>query len=98
MEKEELPKWYEVILQLHEQARTCKKSDYFSLNDLAIKRLAECKNKNGIIAFPNVWEKLCRSFSIKKEDCWKLLRYFRDIGKIEIVPYRGVRIKNGSSL
>lgn len=83
--------WVDSILALQEEAKNGK-STYFDLNDIAFERLKSCKSYNGIIAFPDVFLKLCRSFSIKKQDCWKLLRHLRDIKKIDIIPTRGVRI------
>ena len=62
------------------------------LKELAFNRLKLCRSRNGIITFPNVWSKLCTNFSIKKEECWKLLRDFAREGKIEIVAYHGVKI------
>ena len=67
-------------------------SSKFDLNYLAFERLKECRCKNGIIYFKDIWIKLCTSFSIKKEDCWKLLRDFERDGKIKFVRCKGVRI------
>lgn len=65
------------------------------LNEFAFQKLKEIKSsKNNIISFPNIRTKICTHFSIKKELCWKLLRDFRNEGKIEIVRFHGVRIIN----
>ncbi|MFH1637397.1 MAG: hypothetical protein ABIB71_03160 [Candidatus Woesearchaeota archaeon] len=61
---------------------------------LALQRLKECRAKNDIVRFPDVFTKLCTGFSIKKEECWELLFLFRDLGLIEIVCGHGVRVKN----
>lgn len=65
----------------------------FGLYGLALSRLKECKGSNGIIRFPDVFSKLCTGFSIKKEDCWELLFFFKEMGLIEIVCGHGVKIK-----
>ena len=60
----------------------------------ALQRLAEMEpSSSGIVRFPLVFEKLGRTFSISKPECWELLFMFRDLGFIEIVPYQGVRMK-----
>lgn len=66
----------------------------FGLYGLALSRLKGCRSSsNGIIRFPDVFSRLCTSFSIKKEDCWELLFFFKEMGLIEIVCGHGVRIK-----
>ena len=64
------------------------------LYGLAFERLRACRNNNGIIRFPDVFSKLCTGFSIKKEDCWELLFFFKDMGMIEIICGHGVRVKD----
>lgn len=63
------------------------------LYGLAVARLKECRVRNGIIRFPDVFSKLCTTFSLKKEECWELLFLFRDFGLIEIICGHGVRIR-----
>lgn len=65
----------------------------FRLYGLALDRLKSCKGSDGIIRFPDVFSKLCTSFSIKKDDCWELLFFFKEMGLIEIVCGHGVRVK-----
>lgn len=36
--------------------------------------------------------RLCSWFSIKKEECWELLRYLESEGLIEIIPFHGIKI------
>ena len=48
--------------------------------------------KNEIIPFPDIFEKLCRNFSIKKPQCWDLLFLLRDLGFVEIITGHGVRL------
>lgn len=66
----------------------------FGLYGLALKRMGECDSRNNIIAFPDLFEKLCRSFSIKKKEAWELLFMLRDFGMLKIIPTKGV-ILNG---
>ena len=64
------------------------------LNELAFQKLKELRsNKNNLISFPTIRLKICTQFSIKKELCWKLLRDFKNEGKIEIICGHGVKIK-----
>ncbi|MBS3088625.1 hypothetical protein J4402_02485 [Candidatus Pacearchaeota archaeon] len=66
----------------------------FGLYNLALERIDECQTSTGGIAsFPDVFEKICRSFSIKKKEAWELLFMLRDFGMIEIVPFKGVIVK-----
>ena len=58
----------------------------------ALERLREL-DRGGVIRFPEVFRKLCTTFSITKEECWEVLFALRDAGLIEIVPYQGVRLK-----
>ena len=64
------------------------------LYTIALKRLMELKPnpKSGIIRFPKVFEKLCSTFSITKQECWEILLTFRDLGIIKIVPNQGVKV------
>lgn len=67
------------------------------LYSLFLDRLKQVGSKNsrtGIIAFPDLFEKLCRNFSISKKECWELLFLLREFGLIEIVAGHGVRIKS----
>ena len=65
----------------------------FGLYSLLFRRLDEIKEKcnKEIIPFPLIFEKLCRNFSISKKECWDLIFLLRDVGLIEIVPYKGIR-------
>ena len=64
---------------------------------IALERLKELEKPLGskIIRFPEVFNKLCSTFSITKEESWEILFMFRDLGFIEIVPYQGIRILKG---
>lgn len=67
-----------------------------SINRKLLERLSELKQSSDseIIKFPLVFMKLCRNFSITKEECWSILFSLRDSDIIEIVPYHGIKIKN----
>ena len=47
------------------------------LYTIALKRLMELKAnpKSGIIRFPKVFNKLCTTFTITKQECWKYYSY-----------------------
>ncbi len=64
------------------------------LYNLFMKRLQEASgtSSHNIISFPTVFEKMCRSFSMSKKQCWEILFLLRDVKLIEIVPFHGVRI------
>ena len=88
----DLPEWCEKILKLKE-GKIKDDISYFDLNELALKRLKECKpNFNGVINFKKVRCKICRNFSINKKQCMELLKYFEANGKIEFAKQRGIRI------
>ena len=67
------------------------------LYNLALQRIKELgkfsNGKSKIIRFPLVFEKLCRNFSISKDQAWELLFLFHELGFIEIIPFQGVKIK-----
>ncbi|MFH1326661.1 MAG: hypothetical protein ABIH59_00860 [archaeon] len=79
-------------ITISELCREKLREPEIDLKRLAFNRLKCCRSKNGIISFKNVWIKLCTNFSIKKEECWKLLRDFHREGRIEFVKGHGVRI------
>jgi hypothetical protein len=64
------------------------------LYGIFMRRLNEigAQTKREIIPFPAIFEKLCRNFSLKKQECWEILFILRDTGFIKIVPYHGVKI------
>ena len=64
------------------------------LYSILLRRLDEIsKTSNSeIIPLPVVFEKICRNFSIKKEECWEILFLLRDLGVIDIIPYHGIKI------
>ena len=71
------------------------KERVFGLYTLALARIKECeKFKGQIIPFPKVFEKICRSFSIKKKEAWELLYILNEFNFIEIKAFHGVVLKN----
>ena len=49
-------------------------------------------SKKSYIPFPKIFEKICRGFSIKKQEAWEILFVLRDVGIIEIIKFRGIRL------
>jgi hypothetical protein len=49
-------------------------------------------SKKDYIPFPVVFEKVCRGFSIKKFAAWEILFILRDVGLLEIVKSKGVKV------
>ena len=64
------------------------------LYSIFLRRLEESKRqcKKEIIPFPTVFGKLCRNFSISKKECWEILYLLMETGRIEIVPFHGVKM------
>ena len=63
------------------------------LNEFAFQKLKEIRpSGRGVISFPNIRQRLCSLFSLKRRLCHKLLVDFRNEGRIEYVRFRGIRI------
>ncbi len=64
------------------------------LYSILFRRLNEIKKQyhEDIISFPHLFEKICRNFSISKQECWELLFLLREFELIEIVKGHGIRI------
>ena len=64
------------------------------LQKVLLQRLRELKESNHseIVRFPMVFKKLCRCFSISKNECWEVLWTLRDVGLIEVIPCHGIKI------
>jgi len=66
------------------------------LYNILFKRLEELRvktpSKSDIISFPDIFEKLCRNFSITKPQCWDVLFLLRDVGLVEIITGHGVKL------
>jgi len=65
------------------------------LYEIFMDRLREAQEscKKEIVPFPIVFEKLCRNFSLTKQQCWQILFILRDFGFIEVICGHGVRIE-----
>jgi hypothetical protein len=53
---------------------------------------ASCKSKLDYITFPDLFEKLCRNFSINKSEAWDYVKMFQELGFLKIIPYHGVKL------
>ena len=75
------------------QEKEALKERVSGLYGLALRRIEECKSRKEIIPFPEVFGSLCRGFSIKKVFAWEILFILRDLEFIEIVAFKGVKLK-----
>jgi hypothetical protein len=58
--------------------------------------LSRCpKSRSGIISFKHVFRTLSWLFHLDKDEAWQFLKELRELGLVEIVPYRGIRILRG---
>lgn len=64
------------------------------LYSIFLGRLNELKEiyKNETIPFADLFEKICRNFSITKQQAWDILLLMRDVGFIDIVKFRGIKL------
>lgn len=64
------------------------------LYSILFRRLNEIKKQyhKEIISFPHLFEKICRNFSINKQQCWELLFLLKEFELIEIVKGHGVKV------
>ncbi len=64
------------------------------LYGVLFQRLEELRKQHHkeIISFPHLFEKICRNFSINKQQCWELLFLLKEFELIEIVKGHGIRI------
>jgi hypothetical protein len=50
------------------------------------------KNHNSYIPYKNLFECICRKFSIKKAKAWNCIFFLREFGFIEIVRFKGIKL------
>ena len=68
------------------------------LDAIFLRRLNELREecgwqyKEGVMPFRVVFKKVCRNFSITKQECWQVLFLMRDMGFIEILAMRGIKV------
>ena len=63
------------------------------LYTLTLDRLGKLgKTRNGIIRFPDVFEKLCSSHQMTKDQCWDVLFLLAEFDIIKIIPGHGIKI------
>jgi hypothetical protein len=76
-----------------------KRKKKLSIEDLVFTRLRELNHPvhaGQIIRFPIVFAKICPILCLTKDQAWLVLKELQNSGKIEIVPYQGLRIKKMS--
>lgn len=74
---------------------------HLSLEDLVLWRLQEINgpmSSNQIIRFPVVFSRICPIHCLTKKQAWYILKNLNKSGKIEIIPYQGVRIGEQKNL
>lgn len=57
-----------------------------------LKTLSLLKSTNGIISFPDYFEKACTKFSITKAKAWNCMFFLKEFGLIEIVKCHGIKL------
>lgn len=82
-----------MIWEMKEQTNQQTKNR-IGLYSVLFRRLNEIKKRyrKDIISFPHLFEKLCRNFSISKQECWELLFLLKEFELIELVEGHGVRV------
>lgn len=97
-ELEELPEWVKIVNKISKKnpKKRLSKQENLSLEDLVLRRLQELHQPmfpDQIIRFPLVFSKICSILCLTKDEAWLVLKKLDKSGKIEIVPYQGIRIK-----
>lgn len=79
---------------------THKSRGLYSKLLIRLKEVEKLSTKS-YISFPNLFEKICRNFSISKQEAFECLFLLRDVGFIEIIRFHGIKlnynIKNGNN-
>lgn len=78
-----------------------KDKENLSLEDLVLWRLQEINElmpSNQIVRFPVVFSRICPIHCLTKKQAWHILKKLDKSGKIEIVPFQGVRITKEKNL
>jgi len=86
---------------MKKKKRHLTKKENLSLEDLVFSRLQELYQpmlSDKIIRFPHVFSKICPILCLTKNQAWLTLKKLNESGKIEIVPYQGIRIKKPQEL
>lgn len=63
------------------------------LYSLFLERLTEIKTEGETIPYGRIYEKICRNFSITKKECLELIFLFRDLGFIEFIGNKGIKLR-----
>ena len=56
------------------------------------------KKSNGIITYPSIFQKVCSKFSLKKSKAWNCLFFLAEVGLIDFVRCRGIKLNYEISL
>ena len=88
------PEWMGILKKAINEQSGESSQGRRGLYSILFRRLQELKqsSKKEIISFSDVFEKLCRNFSISKKECWEVLFIIREVGFIEIVPFHGIKV------
>jgi len=62
------------------------------LYSIFMRRLKEIRCQTPVIPYPYVFEKLCRNFSMNKQECFQILRILKKNKVIDVICGHGVRI------
>lgn len=55
------------------------------------KGIKGCSQKD-YLPFPQIFEKVCRNFSISKKEAWECLFLLREFGFIDVLKFRGIKL------
>ena len=64
----------------------------FLLRLKEVEESVQNNSKKSYVPFPSIFEKVCRGFSITKQEAWECLFLLRDVGFIEVIPYHGIKL------
>jgi hypothetical protein len=81
--------------RISKKRKTIRMVATIGLYGLVLKRIIklEVDPKTKIVRFPDVFECLCKSMQISKNEAWEILFLLNDLGFLKIVPYQGVILK-----
>jgi hypothetical protein len=58
-----------------------------------LKCLSKARTKSELIPLPEVFYQLGTTLHLNKEECWYVLHLLSQEGLIEIVPFKGIKLK-----
>ena len=68
------------------------------LYSLFLKKLNELGAKKKVVLFKEIYNKICPTYSITKQECLEVLFTLKDFGVVEVIKEKGVKIKDKSFL